>query len=185
VTQADLTTVITTYNGDGTVHTVQDAGGALTTYGYDNQGRRTTAQNADNQTTTTHYDANGYVTSLQQPSLATTTYTVDPAGEVTAISYSGGTTPNVSNVKYDADGRRISMTDGSRTISTAYDAFGEVQRSTNGAGASVGYTYNNRGGALTVQYPDGTTVTNGYDIAGQLTSVNVNAGLRLDLTQIP
>jgi|GEM_PF-1014687 len=170
-TRSDATTVISTYNGDGTLNTVKDAAGFVTTYGYDGQGRRVSATNPDSRVTTTGYDAAGHIVSSKDPAGATTTNTVDPAGQVTAISYSDGVTPNISAIRYDADGRRLAMTDGSGTSTWAYDSFGEITTTTNGAGATSSYGYDSRGNATSITYPDATTVTNGYDNAGQLSSV--------------
>jgi RHS repeat-associated protein len=171
VTRADNSTITTAYNGDGTTNTVKDAAGAITQYGYDAQGRRITATNPDNRVATTGYDATGHITSSKDPAGATATNTIDPAGQVTAISYSDGVTPNVTSIGYDADGRRLSMTDGTGTSSWSYDTFGEVTSSVNGAGATVSYGYDNDGNPTTITYPDASVVTNGYNNADQLATV--------------
>ena len=41
--------------------------------------------------------------------------TYDADNELTSVTYSGGTTPDVTNISYDSDGQRTSMTDGTGT----------------------------------------------------------------------
>jgi len=171
VTRADNSTITTAYNGDGTTTTVKDAAGAITQYAYDAQGRRITATNPDNRVATTGYDAAGHITSSTDPAAATTTNTIDPAGQVTAISYSDGVTSNVTSISYDADGRRLSMTDGTGTSNWSYDTFGEVTSSVNGSRATVGYGYDSDGNPTSITYPDASVVTNGYNSADQLVTV--------------
>lgn len=171
VTRADTTTITTSYNGDGTVLSVKDAAGAITSYGYDAQGRQITATNPDNRVTTAGYDLVGHPTTLKDPAGSTTATSYDPAGRATAITYSDGTTPNVTAIEYDPDDRRTALTDGTGTSSWTYDTFGEVVASTNGAGATVGYGYDNDGNPTSLTYPDGNVVINAFNAADQLTSI--------------
>jgi RHS repeat-associated protein len=170
-TRPDSTTEVSTYNGDGTLYTVTDPGGFITTHTYDAQGRAVTVTNPDSRVTTTNYDAAGHVISSKDAAGAVTTNTIDPAGQVTAISYSDGVTPNITGISYDADGRKVSMTDGTGTSSWSFDTFGELTSSVNGVGATTTYGYDSRGDETSIKYPDAKTVTNGYDNAGQLSSV--------------
>ncbi|MDQ2739635.1 MAG: type IV secretion protein Rhs, partial [Actinomycetota bacterium] len=171
VTRADNSTITTSYNGDGTVNTVKDAAGAITSYGYDSQGRQSTATNPDNRVTTTGYDSVGHPTTVKDPAGATTTTSYDPAGRVTAITYSDGSTPNVTGIGYDGDGRRTAMTDGTGTSSWTYDTFGELVSAVNGSGAAVGYGYDSDGNPTSITYPDGSVVTDGFNTGDQLASV--------------
>ncbi|MGH3522590.1 MAG: RHS repeat-associated core domain-containing protein, partial [Mycobacterium sp.] len=102
--------------------------------------------------------------------------TVDPAGRTTAVTYSDDTTPNVTAVGYDADGRRTTMTDGTGTSNWSYDTFGELVSAVNGAGAAVAYGYDSDGNPTSITYPDSSTVTNGFNTGDQLASVTDAAG---------
>jgi RHS repeat-associated protein len=175
VTRADNSTITTAYNGDGTVNTVKDAAGAITSYGYDAQGRQTSATNPDNRVTTSGYDPVGHPNTVKDPAGATTTTSYDPAGRATAVTYSDGATSNVTGIGYDADGRRTTMTDGTGTSSRSYDTFGELVSAVNGGGATVAYGYDNDGNPTSITYPDGSTVTNGFNISDQLVTVTDSA----------
>lgn len=172
VDQADGTRTSRTYNGDGTTATTVDAAGAATSYAYDSRGRQVSSTDPDNRTTAVGYDAVDEPVTVTSPSGAVATTTYDADGRRTGVSYSDRTTPGITAVSYDPDGRRVSMTDGTGTSTWTYDIYGAVSAQTNGAGASVGYSYDDNGNQKTITYPGATgTVTNGYDAAGQLTSV--------------
>jgi RHS repeat-associated protein len=114
---------------------------------------------------------------VKDPDNRTATYSQDPAGEVTAISYSD-TGTHGSLFSYDADGRRLSMTDATGTSTRSYDDFGEVVSQTNGAGSTIGYAYDPDGDATSIVYPGagGRTVTRVFDHADQLSSTSLKAG---------
>ena len=65
-------------------------------------------------TTSYQYDANGNRTKVVDPQSPsqTATYGYDADNEIASITYSDGTTPNVTNILYTADGLRTSWTDG-------------------------------------------------------------------------
>jgi RHS repeat-associated protein len=179
------TSLVTDYNSDGTILDQKDGAGKTTTYGYDSLGRVTsvttpaTAACPTGCTTSSTYDGAGNRLTAVDPTGATTTDTYDAANELTAITYSDGTTPNVSAITYDADGQRIAMTDGTGTSQWAYDSLHRLTSYTNGAGAAVGYDYTTPSGAQDllnrvghITYPNGVgAVARGYDDAGRVTSV--------------
>jgi RHS repeat-associated protein len=172
-TRPDNTTTKTDYNADNTTLDTVDGASRKTTFGYDGQGRRSTRTDPGNRVTRWHYDGAGLVRTVTDNSNRVTTYGYDPAGEQTTISYSDGSTPNVTASRYDPAGRRTSMTDGTGTSTWAYDSFGEVISHTDGAGTTVGYTYDGDGNLLTITYPGGAgrTVTRGYDNDDRFASV--------------
>ena len=182
-------TTATDYWPDGTVHDQVDGTSQATTYTYDAQGRLSTVTTpptpacpASSPCSTTYgYDPAGNlqtVTDAQTPP-QTTTYGRDAAGETTSVTYSDGTTPNVSLIRYDADGQRLQMTDGTGTSSWSYDSLHRLTSSQNGAGATVtyGYTFGSpvtadlKDQVRSITYPDGNVATRGYDDAGRMTSV--------------
>ncbi|WP_327066080.1 RHS repeat-associated core domain-containing protein [Kitasatospora sp. NBC_01302] len=171
VTKPDHTVSHTDYNPDGTVADTVDATGAKLSYGYDGQGHRNSQTNADQQKTAYTLNTLGQVLTVTNPAGQTTTYGYNPAGQVTSISYSDGRTPAVT-FGYDAGGRRTGMTDGTGSTTWSYDAFGEVLKEVNGAGASVGYGYDSNGNQTSVSYPGQTTpVAQAFDKANHLTGV--------------
>ncbi|MDQ6617188.1 MAG: DUF6531 domain-containing protein [Actinomycetota bacterium] len=180
VQRPDTTTPTTDYFADGTVQDQKDGkNNAILTYGYDSLARVNSMTDALSNVTSYGYDNAGNRLTQQDPGgncLATpkvgcTSFTYDVANELKSISYSDGVTPNVSNITYDSDGQRTSMTDGTGTSTWAWDSLHRLTSYTNGAGAQVQYGYNLRNLATTITYPGSLTVTRGYDNAGRFTSV--------------
>jgi YD repeat-containing protein len=149
------------------------------TYGYDSLGRVTSEEDADSHTTTYTLDGDGNVLTTQIPGgncaagppTGCITNTYDADSELKTVTYSDGTTPNVSNLTYDGDGRRLTMTDGTGTTTDGYDSLGRLTSDQNGAGVTVGYGYDLKDQLTAITYPGSHVVTYGYDIAGHLTTV--------------
>ncbi|MFF0018766.1 RHS repeat-associated core domain-containing protein [Streptomyces sp. NPDC005374] len=173
VTRPDSSVQKTAYNPDGTTSRTTDGAGDATNYGYDAQGRQTTSTDPAGRTTTSAYDAAGDLLTVTDPASRVTTYTYDPAGNTASISYSDGTTPNVTNIGYDAMGRRTGMTDGTGTSSWSYDTFGELVAQTSGSGAATGYGFDANSNETSVSYPGTTTrtATRTFDRANRLTAL--------------
>jgi YD repeat-containing protein len=180
-TRADQTVTKTDYNPDGTVHDQVDGkGNPIQTYGYDGQARNTAITDALGNVTTFGYDAAGNRLSRQDPggscvgmpAAGCTTMTYDAANELVGVTYSDGSTPNVTYA-YDADGERTAMTDGTGSSGFSWDSLHRLTSATNGNGQTVAYGYNLRGLTTSITYPgSGKLVTRGYDIAGRWTSVS-------------
>jgi RHS repeat-associated protein len=180
VTRPDTTTLRNDYWPDGSLHHQYDGADQATTYTYDAQARLASVADPLLRTTRYGYDAAGNVLTEQEPGgncsatpkTGCTTRSYDAAHQLTGITYSDGTTPNVSGLQYDADGRRTRMTDGTGTSIWTYDSLGRLMSSTNGAGATIGYGYDIAGHLTTLTYPGGSqSVTRGHDAAGRLASV--------------
>jgi len=62
----------------------------------------------------------------------TATLGYDAVNQLTGVAYSDGATPNVSNLTYDADGQRLTMTDGTGTSSWVWDSLHRLTSSTDG-----------------------------------------------------
>jgi RHS repeat-associated protein len=171
------TTLVTDYNPDGTVMDQKDGKGNKTlTYGYDSLGRVITEADADNNTTTYALDGYGNVLTTQLPGgscpgTACITHTYDVDNELKTVTYSDGTTPNITNATYDGDGHRQTIADGTGTTTDVWDSLGRLTSDQNGAGALVGYGYDLKGQLTSLTYPGALTVNYGYDIAGRLTTV--------------
>lgn len=171
VTKADSTTTKTDYNLDSTIADTVDGLSNKTQHTYDGQGRAVSSTDPDHHVSKITLDSAGRVTSSVDSLSRTVTPTLDAVGEATHIAYSDGVTPAVSYT-YDADGRALTMTDGTGTSSYTYDSYGELTTSTNGAGATVGYTYDSAGNVTSITYPgQSATLVRGFDQANRLANI--------------
>jgi RHS repeat-associated protein len=177
-TRPDQSTIVYGFDADGNRTSVQDGAAHVTSYHFDDPALPqsvTSSSDPLNNTTTVAYDRAGNPLTRQLPSgnCATTpkaacvTYAYDSANHLTAVTYSDGTTPNVTGLHYDGDGRRTSMTDGTGTSSWTWDSLGRMTRSTNGTGGVVQYGYDLAGRVTTMTYPNGQSVSRAYDAAGR------------------
>ncbi len=171
VHRADGTTLQTTYWPDGTVREQIDGAGHATSYQYDPCGRVSAVTDPLGRTTRYGYDPAGNRITVTDPEGRVTTTTYDAANEPTSITYSDGKTPSVTGITYDADGQRIGMTDGSGTWSWTWDSLHRLTSVTEGNNGTVKYQHDLRNDPTTITYPDGHSVTRGYDAAGRWTSV--------------
>jgi RHS repeat-associated protein len=167
------------YWPDGTLKAQYDGLNHATAYAYDALGHNTSVTDPLGRVTSFGYDAAGNRTTetdpggscASSPGTGCTRLKYDKAGKLTSITYSDGTTPNVS-FTYDANGRRASMSDGTGTSRYAYDSLGRLTQSVNGAGATVSYAYDRANRQTSITYPNGKTVTRSYDHAGHITGVS-------------
>jgi RHS repeat-associated protein len=170
VTRPDTTTLGTSYDANGNVLTQTNGAGKVTSYTYDPLNRARTMTDPLNRTTTSAYDLVGRLTTTTDASSRITTYGYDIANRRISITYSDAVTPNVT-FGFDAVGRRTSMTDGSGSSSYVFDSLGRMTSATNGAGKSVSYGYDLAGNQTSIIYPNGRTVTRAVDDAGELTGI--------------
>ena len=96
----------------------------------------------------------GNLLTSENPNGVTTTNTYTPLDQVATTSYSDST-HEVSDT-YDANGNRTAMTDASGTSSYAFDPFGELTSSENGAAKTTTYGYDALGDETSVTYPLGS-----------------------------
>lgn len=171
LTRADGSVSQYTYDGNGNVTAQIDPLGHATTYAYDALNRLTAVTDPLGRTTSLAFDPVDNLVARTDPNGLTTSYGYDVGHELTGITYGDGKTPNVS-FTYDGLGRRTQMTDGSGSSSYAWDSFGHLVQSVNGAGRTVKYGYNARGDLTTITYPDGSTVQRSYDDVARLTGVS-------------
>ena len=87
------------------------------------------------------------------------------------VAYSDGGTPAVYYT-YDADGNRLSMTDGTGQSMYTYDVLGRLTHAVNGHGQTMGYGYDLAGQQTRVTYPNGYSVVRAFDDDGRLASVS-------------
>ncbi|HXS64559.1 MAG TPA: DUF6531 domain-containing protein [Streptosporangiaceae bacterium] len=170
VTQPGGAVQKTSYNGDGEVISQTNAAGKVTKYARNAFGLVSSTTDPLGHLTKYGYDRAGNRTTLTDAAGQITHYAFDKDSRLTGLTYSGGKTPAVS-YSYDADSRRISMTDGVGATSYAYDADSRLSSVTDGTGATVSYGYDSAGLLTSATYPNGQSVTHAYDGAGELTSV--------------
>ena len=187
VNRADGSSLKTTYDASGNLTTQTNGLNQTTSYGYNALDREVSVTDPLNQKTTYAYDVAGNRLTQQDPSgncnatpqTGCTSFTYDAANQLKGVGYGDGTTPNVTNLSYDADGQRIGMTDGTGTSSWQWDSLHRLTSYTNGAGSQIKYAYNLRNlptlitypGTLNLPIPLSLIVTRGYDGASRLTSV--------------
>lgn len=171
VQRADGSTTKTTYDGNGNVLIQVDGLNNATTYAYDALNRKTSSSDADLHRTTYGYDGSGSLLTVTDPMNRTTTFGYDSANQLKTVSYSDGTTPNVS-FTYDANGQRLAMSDGSGQTTYVYDGLHRLTQSTSGAGQTVQYGYDPNGHLTRLVYPGAVNaVSRAYDPAGRLSTV--------------
>ena len=175
----DATILRDAYHPDGSHRSQTDGSGQARTYEYDSLGHLASATDALQRITRYSHDALGNLKTKTDAGPGcdvapncTTTHTYDAADQLKSVTYSDGTTPNVTNISYDADGQRTSMTDGTGTSSWAWDSLHRLTAHTNGAAKTVSYGYDLKDQQTSVTYPGGVgQVTRGFDAAGRLASV--------------
>jgi RHS repeat-associated protein len=170
----------TTYNADGTTAAEIDGRGKNTVaYSYDNQKRVKTFADAVHAAQTYSYNDDGTVATLtdNQSTARVTTYAYDAAAQLTGVGYSDGSTPNISSIGYNVLGQRTSLVDnisGGQTSTWVYDSLGRLSSYTPGSspGATVSYGYDLKGQQTSVAYPgQATPVSRTFDAAGRMATI--------------
>ena len=142
-------------------------------YVYDENSNLITRTDARNITTTYGYDALNRVT--------TRTYTNDPQSTpAVSYKYDGEQLPDGFPAAFNrgfSTGRLVAVTYGGTSAGnyTGYDKLGRVTSSyqqTDSQNYGFVYSYDLAGEMLTESYPGGRVITNAYDMAGRLISVN-------------
>lgn len=173
VTAPDSSTTSYAYDAGGNLVSRTDANAHVSMYGYDAAHRMTSATSPLGHVWQLGYDGNGNLTSKIDPVGATSTYTYDVLNRATGVSYSDGT-PSVSYA-YDEVGNRTAMTDGAGEVDYTYDSVNRltgVQRGTQ----AFAYTYDPASRILTRTFPDGSSATASWDHDGHMASVSTSAG---------
>jgi RHS repeat-associated protein/uncharacterized repeat protein (TIGR01451 family) len=166
VTDAQSNATTMTYDSLGRKLTMTDPDMGAWSYGYDIDGNLTNQTDAKGQTISFSYDALNRLTGKDFPA---------PATDV-SYGYDQADAPNHTNGK----GQRTSMTDASGAHHWSYTARSEVAREVqvvDGTSYVTSRTYRGDGNVVTVSYPTGETLTYGYDIASQPTTITSSLGL--------
>ena len=167
-------TIQTVYDGDGNVQKQINALNPpqITTYMYDRQNHLLSVTDPLSRQTTYTYDSAGNRISMIDANGHATSYSHDASNELVSVSYQTAQPGNVSYT-YQADGRRLSMSDGTGTTTYQYDSLGRLTQTTNGANATVGYSYDLAGNLTSITYPGGVgSVSRTYYTNGWLKTVS-------------
>jgi YD repeat-containing protein len=177
-------TTTNNYNARDQITTSVEQGASrasqTTTLTYDGYGRPK-EQQAPSQTAPTKYTYNedDTVKNVTDGRGIITTYDYNNRHQVTGIGYSQQTgiaqTPSIT-FSYDAVGNRTSMTDGSGSVSYAYDQLSRLTSETrqfNGLSGTypLSYSYNLGGELTSITDPTGAVVNYSYDPTGRMTSI--------------
>ena len=163
------------YDADNRKTSMTDGTGT-TMYAYDNASRLT--QRAEpSGTVNFSYDAANRQATRTLAGVSVTTNTYDNSNRLTGVSVPVGSTTEATTYTYDAAGRKVtaSFANGDTEVDTYSSSTGEltaVLHQTSGSApiASHTYTYRADGRKTSETTDDGSVVSYGYDVAGQLTS---------------
>ena len=164
------------YDTMGRLRSRTDARQNVTAWDYDLGGRLVKQTDPLGRYSTNSYDLAGnrlstvdaVANAAANPALGTTTHTYDRLSRRTQTAYSDGTT-SVS-LAYDGVGRVASMTDGTGTTTYGYDTGSRLTTVTKGTDTFT-YGYDPAGNVTSRTYPDGTTISYGFDDDARLTTV--------------
>lgn len=174
-TRADGSFIENAYYPDGSLQWQKDADAKITSFIYDPLGRLSSVQDPVNPPTQYTYDSAGQLDTKTDPggSCATSTlctrYDWYPQGQLKSVDYSGPT-PDVTNIVYDAVGRRTSMAASNVTTSYGWNSLGQLISSSEN-GQTVSYGWDLIGNLTQLTYPGSKIVNYSVDAAGRVTGV--------------
>ena len=166
VTYADGSQKKFSYDPLGDLTDTINARGTAVGYAYNAAGEVTTVTYADGSTQTYTYDAHGNLATATDAT-GTTTLTYDAADRLTEVAYPDGT---FLQFTYNAGGQRTRSVDQTGyAVDYAYDAAGRLLRLTDGSRALIAaYIYDAAGRLVEKDLGNGTYTTYDYDAAGEL-----------------
>jgi YD repeat-containing protein len=173
-----------TYDAANNLTKLTDANGNIRNFTYDGLNRLLTSQDLHATSSATFgtlsyfYDLAGNVASSTDPKAQEIDYTYDALNR--PLTENSTTTPSTSvTYTYDSctNGIGYLCTASSSAAKTAnvYDILGRVTSSTstiNFSNYTTSYTYDLQGNPLTITYPDGRSVSYGYNTAGLVKAVS-------------
>ena len=163
------------YDYAGRVLAYTDGKGSTFGFSYDKNGRRTERREPDNTRQGYAYDGVG---NLKEHTLADGTvasFEYDKNHQLTLQSWSDGTEPR--GFAYDDVGRLVAAVQGDSTVTRAYDEAGRLLGENQELGDSehaVSYDYNEDGQLANLTRPDDSSVSYGWNVRGQLETVNID-----------
>lgn len=188
----DEDSTVYSYGEDGYLASVRDPRGNRTSLSYDEAGRLVRSTDPLGRSTYATYDADSNRTqtitlgddeelddlSAKERGKRTTVDAYDIVGRLETRTL--GTEGPVYQYRYDGKDRVTSYGDPTGVREVVYDDEDQIKtvtRRTTGRPDEVfGYDYDNRGNVTSRQYPDGTTVSYGYDKASRITALTTQGG---------
>jgi RHS repeat-associated protein len=157
------------YNAVGNLASQTDPDGKAWTYSYDADARLVKTTDPLGNISASTYDGDGNQVTATDGRGITTTTTFNADNRPLKVTYSDGT-PTVTYA-YDADGDTTSMTGATGTQALDYNAADEVTSIAGPGSGSFTYTYDPAGNVLSRSYPDGTSASYIYSSDGEMTSL--------------
>ena len=173
-----------TYDSVGNVTSVTNGNGKVTSYSYDqlsNLVERLTSL-GDKETYT--YNVDNQLEKVTKSDGKTISYDYNKLDQLLKVEYSEKQEGQVLYT-YDADGRRVSMSDLTGTSQYATNEEGEITGVRQGDGSLIQYEYDAYGNISKMIYPDGSTVSYTYDELDRLTSVTDVKGQKTSYSYNP
>ncbi|MBS4769970.1 DNRLRE domain-containing protein [Carnobacteriaceae bacterium zg-ZUI240] len=171
--QASTTTY--TYDSVGNVLTQTNGNGHVTTYTYDQLSNVVSRMSSLGDKTQYTYNINNQLEKITKSDGKTITYDYNKLDQLLRVDYSEKQDGQVVYT-YDADGRRVSMSDLTGKTQYAYNDEGELLGVRQGDGSLIEYRYDEFGNIIQMIYPDGSQVHYTYDELDRLTSVTDTTG---------
>jgi RHS repeat-associated protein len=160
----------TAYNPMGQVKSKTDGNGKTTKYERNLLGQVTEVIDPLERKTTKEYDAAGNLKKIKDAESRTFTYTYDAGDRLTKVDYSEEATPDVT-YEYGKDDEVTVMKDGTGTTKKTYDELDRLTEVENGSKEVVKYEYDLGNQTTKITYPNGKSITRGFDKAGRLEKV--------------
>ncbi|QQR68899.1 MAG: RHS repeat protein [Alphaproteobacteria bacterium] len=174
-------TVTTQWHPTLRLPTQIDEPGRSTRMVYDGKGnmtKRTVSAGGQNWTSTATYTAKNQLASMTSPGGRTTRYEYDAAGGLAKITNAMN---HVTQITNDAAGRPIRITDPNGLVTTlVYDGKGRLTSRSEGAAKTV-YAYDAAGQMVRTSLPTGASFTHSYDAAHRLVRTTDALGNSINL----
>ena len=159
-----------TYDSVGNVTSVTNGNGKVTSYSYDQLSNLVERMTSLGDKETYTYNVNNQLEKVTKSDGKTISYDYNKLDQLLKVEYSEKQEGQVLYT-YDADGRRVSMSDLTGTSQYATNEEGEITGVRQGDGSLIQYEYDAYGNISKMIYPDGSTVSYTYDELDRLTSV--------------
>ncbi len=162
----------TTYDQNGNVKAQVDGLEGETAYAYDPLDHLKSSTDPLQRTTSYEFDGAGRLGRIEAPgSEGLTILSYDAASRLIETTYTDEATPDVE-YEYDAKGQLSALTDGTGESTYEYDSLGRLKEATNGHADTVSYGYDLAGNATSIEYPNGKSISRSFDDDGRLESVS-------------